>query len=204
VGAQPFTVASIQLLRGLLATESGQLVAAEADLRAALALQERLRFTTMLSDARVLLGHLLLRRGRPDEALAAFTPALAASAQLDAPGYLMWEGRAVAELLRLAAERGVHPAFARRTLALLGQRELPVAPAPGPAHAVSLASGEPISAREIEVLRLLAAGASNPEIAERLVISPHTAKRHVANILEKLGVSSRTEAAIRARDLGLL
>jgi LuxR family maltose regulon positive regulatory protein len=49
----------------------------------------------------------------------------------------------------------------------------------------------------------MAAGASNSQIAEQLIISPHTAKRHVANILGKLGATTRTEAAARARELGL-
>jgi LuxR family maltose regulon positive regulatory protein len=62
---------------------------------------------------------------------------------------------------------------------------------------------EALTGREVEVLALLAAGLSNQAIADRLVISLHTAKRHVANILEKLGAASRTEAAARARALGL-
>jgi ATP/maltotriose-dependent transcriptional regulator MalT len=63
---------------------------------------------------------------------------------------------------------------------------------------------ESLSPREIEVLRLLADGASNPQIAEQLVISIHTVKAHVAKILDKLDVSSRHEAMLRARTLGLL
>ena len=53
---------------------------------------------------------------------------------------------------------------------------------------------EPLTAREIEVLQLLAAGLSNKEIASRLIISEHTAKFHVGSILGKLGAGSRTEA----------
>lgn len=67
----------------------------------------------------------------------------------------------------------------------------------------STPSGETLTPREVEVLKLLAQGASNGEIAQRLVISIHTAKIHVARILAKLGVATRTEAALRARELGI-
>lgn len=68
--------------------------------------------------------------------------------------------------------------------------------------AASLAPAhEAISAREMEVLALIAAGESNKVIARRLDLSPHTVKRHVANILGKLGVDSRGQAAARYREL---
>jgi DNA-binding CsgD family transcriptional regulator len=61
-----------------------------------------------------------------------------------------------------------------------------------------------ISDRELAVLRALADGRSNKEIAAALYISPHTVKTHVARLHEKLGVARRTEAIARARALGIL
>jgi len=63
---------------------------------------------------------------------------------------------------------------------------------------------EPLSEREVEVLRLVTAGLSNREIAMRLFISPGTAKSHIHNLCSKLGAHNRTEAAMRARELGLM
>jgi LuxR family maltose regulon positive regulatory protein len=63
---------------------------------------------------------------------------------------------------------------------------------------------EPLTEREAEVLRLLVAGASNQEIAAKLVISLATVKKHVSNLLGKLGVASRTQAIARAREWSLL
>jgi LuxR family transcriptional regulator, maltose regulon positive regulatory protein len=63
---------------------------------------------------------------------------------------------------------------------------------------------EPLSLREQEVLKLIAAGLTNREIAETLVISPETVKKHTGSIYGKLGVRSRTEAAVRAKDLAVL
>jgi LuxR family transcriptional regulator, maltose regulon positive regulatory protein len=63
---------------------------------------------------------------------------------------------------------------------------------------------EPLTARERDVLKLLAAGLKNYEIAGRLVISPETVKKHTGNIYRKLGASNRTAAAARARELDLL
>jgi pimeloyl-ACP methyl ester carboxylesterase/DNA-binding CsgD family transcriptional regulator len=61
----------------------------------------------------------------------------------------------------------------------------------------------PLSAREAEVLRLVAAGRSNQQIADELVISLNTVRRHVSNIFDKTGVANRSQAAVYARDHGL-
>jgi DNA-binding CsgD family transcriptional regulator/pimeloyl-ACP methyl ester carboxylesterase len=70
-------------------------------------------------------------------------------------------------------------------------------------HLTTPVLAEPISARELEVLRLLATGKSNQEIADELVISLNTVRRHVSNIFDKTGVSNRAQAVIYARDHGL-
>ena len=63
---------------------------------------------------------------------------------------------------------------------------------------------EPLTGRELEVLRLLAAGKSNQRIAHDLVVALNTVKKHVTHVLGKLGAANRTEAVARARDLGLI
>ena len=62
---------------------------------------------------------------------------------------------------------------------------------------------EPLSERELEVLQWLTSGASNREIGRRLYIAESTVKRHVYNIFGKLNVRNRTQAALRARKLGI-
>lgn len=106
------------------------------------------------------------------------------------------EGPPMEALLRQAGARGILPAYVNR---LLGER--PASPAPH-AHAELLA--DPLTPREIDVLRLIGQGLSNQEIAERLFIALNTVKRHTSSIYGKLGVGSRARAAARARALGLL
>ena len=63
---------------------------------------------------------------------------------------------------------------------------------------------EPLTGRELEVLRLIAAGRSNQRIARELFVSLDTVKKHVTHLLGKLGAANRTEAAARALQLGLI
>jgi len=73
-----------------------------------------------------------------------------------------------------------------------------------PASVTPPASEEALSEREREVLRLIAEGLSNQQLAARLYLSPHTIKVHTRNIYGKLGVTSRTQAVAKARALGIL
>lgn len=108
------------------------------------------------------------------------------------------EGALVAPLLRQIAVS--HRALRRTARRLLDIMEA-ADPALEPASVDELTT---LTARELEVLRLLAAGGSTLTIAAQLVVSPGTAKRHIGNILRKLAVHSRLEAVTQARALGLI
>lgn len=90
--------------------------------------------------------------------------------------------------------RQVAPAFVDQLLSLIGNDR----------YDPNAQLIEPLSQRELEILALIAQGNSNRDIAESLILSVGTVKRHAANIYGKLGVNSRTTAIARARELGLL
>ena len=120
-------------------------------------------------------------------------------------------GEPMGTLLRQVAARGSTPAYAGRLLAAIAS---PGKGAGEPAFRLGSASEreaelrrhgvEPLTPREVEVLRLLAGGASNQGIADALTVSEGTVKAHISHILGKIGAHNRTEAVARARQLGLL
>jgi LuxR family maltose regulon positive regulatory protein len=111
------------------------------------------------------------------------------------------EGTPMLALLRQARERGIVPGYVTTLLSAFGEQNLSALPFTS-ARPSPLA--EPLTQREREVLRLLLAGASNRQIAQRLVLSVNTVKRHVYNLCGKLGLQSRTQVIARARTLNLL
>jgi LuxR family maltose regulon positive regulatory protein len=106
-------------------------------------------------------------------------------------------GLPMIRLLQEARSRGVMPDYVARLLAAAGESV-------AAETAGKRALPEPLSVREQEVLKLMVAGLTNREIADTLVISQQTVKKHAENIYAKLGVRGRTEAAARARELDLL
>jgi len=106
------------------------------------------------------------------------------------------EGRPMAALLRGAGKRGVAPTYVGRLLA--------AAEKPKASKVLTQPLIEPLSKRELEVLRLLGTELSGPEIARELVISPNTMRTHTRNIYSKLEVNSRRAAVRRAEELDLL
>ena len=107
------------------------------------------------------------------------------------------EGLPMAKLLSEAASRGVMADYVSKLLTAFEDDRQTTEPSPS-----SLA--EPLSQRELDVLRLIAEGLSNQEICERLFLALDTVKGHNRRIFNKLQVQRRTEAIVRARELGLL
>ncbi len=105
------------------------------------------------------------------------------------------EGPWLAPVLEAVTNRQAAPPnlkqYAQRLLTAIRNRGVPIGPA---AEGSAIALVEPLTAREIEVLRLLAAGDSNQTIADKLVITVRTVKKHTGNVYGKLNVSSRTQA----------
>jgi DNA-binding NarL/FixJ family response regulator len=118
-----------------------------------------------------------------------------------ARGYLLKDvsGHDLAEAVRTVAAGGalIEPSVARKVVAEFAR----VAP---PARKADAGLPDPLSDRELEILELLAQGLNNREIANRLSLAQGTVKNYVTAILGKLSVRDRTQAAIRARELGLI
>lgn len=128
-----------------------------------------------------------------------------------AVGYLLKDvpSTRLVEAIRTAArgESFLHPSVATRLVAEFNRLTgtYPSVPSPvTPPPSTSSPLLEPLSERELEILRHLAQGASNREIANTLYITEGTVKNHITNILGKLGVRDRTQAALKAREMGLI
>jgi ATP/maltotriose-dependent transcriptional regulator MalT len=174
----------------------------------------------MLPEACYGLALLLRAQGNSQEALAALyalnaapgehaTLALAGQLRAELEQRLEPAQRAVARqqahdrpLLAWLEELCARPLASAEAAALVASAAGRLIVPPGGCYVAE--SGEVLSPREVEVLRLLARGVGNAAIAERLIISTHTVKRHVSNILQKLRAASRSEAAARAQALGIL
>jgi LuxR family transcriptional regulator, maltose regulon positive regulatory protein len=154
-------------------------------------------------------------RGQAAEALHDLERALAIG---EPEGYVrvfVDEGAPMATLLRRARARGVAPDYCARlleafspgidtgSLAVAGAAALPSFPLSVPAVRDGSISLEPLSARERDVVRLVVAGASNREIADRLFVATNTVKKHIHNIFGKFDLKSRAQLIVRLRGSGM-
>ncbi len=198
--ARPSAWEALSMLHGLLEAlvniTDGNDTAAEIALLECLKEQEKYQFTRCIENIALILAYLYWRQEKFDQAFAYLLPEIERYEREGLPGFLLWSGKKIiVPLLRLTVSRGgASQPFARRVLIQALAAE---------AGSVVPETGEQLTAREEEVLRLISAGASNAEIAHELVISIHTVKIHVAHLLAKLNVDSRQAAAARARELGI-
>jgi LuxR family maltose regulon positive regulatory protein len=146
--------------------------------------------------------------GNLDEALTSLEAALAIAESGGFVRMLIDEGEPMLHLLRQAATAGIAPEYTSKLVAAFEQPDRialmstsPDSPQQSPRSQPLV---EPLSERELEVLRLLATGLSNPEIAQKLFIATSTVRSHLKNIYGKLNVHRRWDAVHRAEELGLL
>ncbi len=136
-------------------------------------------------------------RGETDEALIRLGRALRMARPEGYVRSFLDEGEGLVKLLYLAKTRGMEGGYAAELLAAARQGSGSQMPA-------QQLLVQPLTRRELEVLKLVSRGCSNQEIAMQLYISLATVKRHISNIYTKLDASSRTQALSRSREMGLL
>jgi LuxR family transcriptional regulator, maltose regulon positive regulatory protein len=155
----------------------------------------------LLIHGRIYQALCLARLGKQEEALSSLEQALLLAGSQGYRRVFLDEGREMESLL--LEYQAAHPTGP--AAAYTGDLLESFAPAgPVPSREEHPAYHPLLTEREMEVLKLLASGSSNQQISQRLYISLNTVKTHVKNILAGLGVENRTQAAARARDLGLL
>jgi LuxR family maltose regulon positive regulatory protein len=174
---------------------------------------------TVLIKALVLQALAFHLSGNHSQALTALERALTLAAPEGYVRTFVDEGVPMAELLRVAASRGITPNYVSKLLAAFPAEEQRTAEhrapdgraaeqtivsSPQPPSTSAPLLVDPLSQRELELLRLVAAGRTNQEIAEELFLAIGTVKKHLNNIFGKLEVQSRTQAIARARELNLL
>ncbi len=196
----PLTQYLVLHLTGLLALLEQRPAEAADALAEAIGLEERLPIAHVSGSARLLMARLRLEQGQPDQALALAEPVLAGWLAASRPGFALIDGPAGLPVLRLAAGRGL--AGVNRLLALFHLPEAASVPEAPPSVVGAREPFDPLTQREQDVLRLIVAGRTNRQIGETLYITEETVKSHVAHILRKLDVTSRTQAAMRGRELG--
>ena len=194
----PFlVVARIHLVRG----NTGAARALLADL---LALAER--SGRVHSQVEVLILESLVRKAQGDAAgaLAALRGALTRAEPGGFVRTFLDAGPEIAGMVRQAMSSGLAPDYARRLAEAFGTEMATPPPAATAAGVPAQDLPEPLTEREIEVLRLIATGLSNADAGGRLFIAPSTVKKHLENIYAKLGTRNRTQAIARARAAGVL
>jgi LuxR family maltose regulon positive regulatory protein len=204
--AETYYIANLAWARAQIAL--GNLPAARYYLKRQLARAETNALTNRVIEISILEALAWKAAGDQQASFTALGRALAA-ARAQPEGYLRIfdQGPDLGHLLIAAAQHDICKNYIDLILAatLPGSVSLDRAGAsPKPAQSLSLDSGEHLSERELEVLRLMARGASNQAIARQLVITVGTVKSHINHILGKLGASNRTEAVAFARGLGWL
>jgi LuxR family transcriptional regulator, maltose regulon positive regulatory protein len=127
-------------------------------------------------------------------------------AQTNGYSRLFSDGPDIDWLLQQAVDRNIHTSYSRQILKSLHhmQANEKISPASSKTGSKHPKLVEPLSERELEVLRLLASGLSTAEVAKKLFLSPFTLKAHTQNIYIKLGVHSRIEAINKARELDII
>ena len=193
---RPDTLVADGVIAALVARHEGRAEDAERRLQVVLEVHRDVRFCVLTGVPDIELAELHLAGGDESRALRHAREGLRTLTERQALGVLLLDGPdAHLDLFVRCVHSGIHAAVIQQLLDAVRSR---------PARGVLVHdSGETLTAREVEVLRCVVRGDSNRAIASALFIGERTVKSHMTSLMRKLGVASRTQAAARARELGL-